>query len=240
MSSNQRPENPFVSLIFSVVLPSFILSKLSGPEQLGPVKGLIVALSFPIAYSIWDFLQRRHISFISGLGFISILLTGAFSLYELPANWIAVKEAAVPSLIGLAILISMRTKSPLVKKLLYNDNVINVDVVDDRLVTTQHKLDFEKLMNQSSYLLASSFLVSAILNYGLAKVILQSPVGTPEFNQELGRMNYLSYPVIVLPSMLMMGFALYRLMKGIKVLTGLEMDEILKTQNSQAKTEKKG
>lgn len=234
MDKKNAQENPLISLVFNIAIPSVILSKFSTVERLGPVKGLLLALAFPIAYSIWDFAKRRHISFISGLGFISILLTGVFTLVQLPAEWIAVKEAAVPSLIGIAIIVSMRTQSPLVKKLLYNDAIINVDLVESRLQSTLHKESFERLMVQSSYLLAGSFLISAILNFVLARMLLTSPTGTPEFNEQLGKMNALSWPVIVVPSMAIMMFALYRLMKGIKDLTGLEAEEVLKAHEKQA------
>jgi len=229
MDRKNAQENPFVSLLFNIAIPALILSKLSTVERLGPVKALLLALAFPICYSIWDFSKRRHISFISGLGFISILLTGIFTLTELPVEWIAVKEAAIPSLIGIAIIVSMRTESPLVKKILYNDAIINVDLVESRLQSTHHKESFERLLAQSSYLLAASFLISAILNFVLAHVILKSPAGTPEFNEQLGKMHALSWPVIVIPSMAIMMFALYRLMKGIKNLTGLETEEVLKS-----------
>lgn len=234
MDKKNAQENPLISLVFNIAIPSVILSKFSTVERLGPVKGLLLALAFPIGYSIWDFAKRRHISFISGLGFISILLTGIFTLVQLPVEWIAVKEAAVPSLIGIAIIVSMRTQSPLVKKLLYNDAIINVDLVESRLQSTHHKESFERLMVQSSYLLAGSFLISAILNFVLARVILTSPTGTPEFNEQLGKMNALSWPVIVVPSMAIMMFALYKLMKGIKDLTGLEAEEVLKAHEKQA------
>ncbi len=229
MEKKSAQENPFVSLIFNIVIPSLILSKLSTVERLGPVNALILALSFPVVYSIWDFSKRRHISFISGLGFISILLTGIFTLVQLPVQWIAVKEAAVPSLIGIAIIVSMRSENPLVKKLLYNDSIINVELVESRLESNHHKVSFERLLTHASYLLAGSFLISAILNFFLAHIVLHSAPGTPEFNAELGKMQALSWPVIVLPSMAIMMFALWRLMKGIKQLTGLEADQVLRT-----------
>jgi hypothetical protein len=36
------------------------------------------------------------------LGFVSVLLTGGIGLLQLDPKWIAVKEAAVPAVIGLA------------------------------------------------------------------------------------------------------------------------------------------
>ncbi len=231
MQTKKSAENPFINLAFSVALPSLILTKLSTPERLGPVNGLLVALAFPIGYSLYDYYRRREFSFITALGFISTLLTGVFALYELPAHWIAVKEASVPSLIGLAILFSTRSENPLVKRVLYNDTVINVDLVEERLNTDQKKVGFNKLMIEASYLLACAFAFSAFLNYGLAKFLLLSSPGTPEFNAQLGKMNALSWPVIALPSTAVMMFALFRLMKGIQKLTGLEMEEVLKSQS---------
>jgi len=46
----------------------------------------------------------------------------------------------------------------------------------------------------------------------------------------LGRMHGLSWPVIVIPSTLILFFALWRLLKGLEKLTGLAQDQILNTQ----------
>ncbi len=226
--SSKKQENPLLNLVFSVIIPSLILTKASSPERLGPVFSVILALSFPLAYSIYDFAKRRDFSFITGLGFVSTLLTGIFVIYQLPTKWIAVKEASIPFLIGSAILFSMRSSSPLVKKVLYNDSIINVDLVEARLESHHQKSGFEKLLEQSSYLLAGSFLLSAILNFTLARYLLVGSPGTPEFNEQLGKMHAMSWPVIALPSTAILMFALWRLMKGIESLTGLTMEEVLK------------
>lgn len=224
-------ENPFINLAFSIAIPAFILSKLSTPDRLGPVNALIVALAFPVGYAIYDVAKKKKVGFIPALGFISTLLTGLFALYQLPVHWIAVKEASIPTVIGLFILISMRTKSPLVQELLYNENIIAVDKVDARLESAHHKDEFAKLMRNSSIILSISFFVSAVLNYVLAFVVLKSNPGTPEFNAELGRMQLLSWPVIVVPSVAILFFALWRLLKGIEKLTGLKAEEILNAQS---------
>lgn len=234
MNTNPTPkpsrDNPFITIAFSVVIPALILTKLSTPEYLGPVNALIVALTFPIAYAIYDFSKKKKIGFIPALGFLSTLLTGLFALYQLPVQWIAVKEASIPTVIGLLILVSMRTKSPLVQELIYNENIIAVDKVDARLESTHHKEEFAKLMRDASLILAMSFFVSAFLNYFLAFFVLKSSPGTPEFNSELGHMQWLSWPIIVVPSAAILGFALWRLLKGLEKLTGMKTEEILNTQ----------
>ena len=86
-------------------------------------------------------------------------------------------------------------------------------------------------MTHTTLVLAVSFVVSSILNFALAVWILKSPAGTPQFNEELGRMTALSYPVIVIPSLLVMMVAVWMLIRGLKTLTGLEMEQILSEQS---------
>ncbi len=73
-----------------------------------------------------------------------------------------------------------------------------------------------------------AFFFSAVMNDWLATWIVVSPAGTPEFNEELGRLTLLSYPVIALPSMLMMAAVLYYLTRAIRELAGLTWTEALR------------
>ncbi len=225
-----KQENLLINIVCNIALPSLILVRFSKPEYLGPVVGLVVALLFPLGYGIWDYSRRRQTNFISVIGFVSVLLTGGLGLMKMDGLWFAVKEAAVPTIIGLAVLASMRSKRPLVKQFLLNESVMDLPKVDDALEARGNKPAFNRLLQNSSYLLALSFLVSAVLNYALARYLLRSPSGTPEFNAELGRMNLLSWPVIVIPSLVMMMFALWRLIGGIRRLTGLAFEDIFRAE----------
>jgi hypothetical protein len=150
----------------------------------------------------------------------------------------AIKDAAVPTVIGLAVLLSLKSKTPLVRTMLYNEQVIDVARVDRILDEQGNRPAFDRLLVTASYLLSFSFLVSAVLNFGLARYLLKSPPGTAEFNAELAKMHLLSWPVIVIPSMAMMVFALWRLLGGIKRITGLELDDIFKAAPDKAAVEK--
>ncbi|MFN8576170.1 MAG: VC0807 family protein [Candidatus Sericytochromatia bacterium] len=216
-------------IIFNVALPSLILTKLSTPEYLGQMKAFLLALSFPIMYAIIDFFKKKKFNWISGLGFISVLLTGGLGLLKLDGIWFAVKEAAIPAIIGLAVLISVKFK-PLIKVIVYNDKIINVDKVNSILDSKNAHQDFNRLLIKVNYLFSLSFFLSAFLNFFLAVYILKSPSGTVEFNQELGKMNALSFPVIVLPSMVFMMVIVLKLVNGIKNITGLDIEEVLKSK----------
>lgn len=226
----RKKESLLFNVLFSLVLPALTLSKLSSPERLGPVLALVVALAFPIGYGILDFVRRRQANFIAIIGFVGTLLTGGLGLLQANLFWFAVKEAAVPTVIGAAVLLSLKTKRPLVHTFLYNDQVIDVPRVDAALAARGTRPQFERLLVTSSYLLAFSFLISAILNFVLARYLLTSPPGTPEFNDQLSRMLWLSWPVIVVPSTVVTIVALWRLLGGLQRLTGLGLEELFHPQ----------
>jgi hypothetical protein len=51
--------------------------------------------------------------------------------------------------------------------------------------------------------------------------------GTETFNEELGKLTLLSYPVIALPSMVIMMGVLFYLARSLRQLAGLELADIL-------------
>jgi len=222
-------ESILLSLGINIAIPAIILMKFSGDEALGPIGGLVVALAFPLVYGLVDFARRREWNIVSILGVVSVLLTGGIGLLQLDPKWIAVKEAAVPAIIGIAVILSLRTRFPIVRTLLYSDKLIRVADVDEALDRRGNREAFDKTLVNASWMLATSFFVSAVLNFVLAKVIVQSHPGTTAFNEELGRMTALSYPVIVVPSMIIMIAAFWYLFSRIQRLTDLDLEQILKT-----------
>ncbi len=220
-----KRENLLLNLVFNIAVPMLILSKLS--DRLGSMNALMLALAFPLGYGVYDFWQRRSVNFVSGLGFFSTLATGGLGLLRLEPLWFAVKEAAVPALIGIAVFVSQWSKRPLVRQFLLNEQVINLPRVSAALDEHGMRPAFEALLRASSVLLAGSFFLSAFLNFALARYLITAAPDTPEFNAQYGRMLGWSWPVIVVPSMAMMMFALWRLVKGVERMTGLTLDQIL-------------
>ena len=186
-----RRENPLVSLAVNIVIPVIILVRFSGEDQLGPVNGLLVALAFPVGYGLYDFIVRRGFNPYSMLGFASVLLTGGIGLLKLPVEWLAIKEAAIPFIICVAVVVSMRTPYPLVKTIMHK--VINVERVYEALERRQSVEAYERRVATATYMIAFGLLVSTVLNYVLARVVVVSEPGTTAFNEELGRMTALSF-----------------------------------------------
>ena len=237
-STQNTPEHkprPMIDLLVSIIIPSFILMKLSGDDDLGATMALIAALIFPLGWGLYERLQYKKFNFIALMGLISVMLTGGIGLLELDPQWLAIKEAAIPALIGIAVLVSTRTRYPLIKTLLYSPKIMNVSKIKQKLDASGNVEAFEMRLLNATYLLSGTFLFSATMNYFLAKWVVTSAAGSAAFNEELGRMTLLSYPVIAIPSMLMMMAIFYYLWRTIHGITGLALEEILVTQSSENK-----
>ncbi|RFC51193.1 MAG: hypothetical protein DUW69_000236 [Verrucomicrobia bacterium] len=225
-----KPENLLINLAFNVAIPAVLMAQLSKENRLGPVWGLVVALLFPLGYGLYDFIARRKTNVLSVLGTVGVLVSGLFGILKLGGFWFAVKDAAIPSLIGVALLATMRSREPLIKTIFYNDTVMDVPRIEAALVERDTEGGFISLLRRCSLLIALAFFLSGGLGFVLARYLLKSPGGTPEFNAELAKMHWLSVPVIMVPVMAMMMVALWQLIRGLRALTGLTTDEIFKAE----------
>lgn len=216
------------NVLLNIVIPVIILSKMSGEDGLGPTWALVVALAFPLLFGIYSFIQERKVNFYSALGLISVLLTGGIGLLQLDPAYVAIKEAAIPGLIFVVIVISNLLGYPLVRKMLLNEDIIDLEKLQNALTTDEKKRQFEQKVNLSSYLVAFSFFISSILNYVLAKWIVVSPAGTEAFNEEIGKMTALSFPVISIPVTIIMMGALFYLFRSLSQITGYKIEDFLR------------
>ncbi len=223
----EHKPRPLIDLAVSILIPSLILMKLSGEDRLGADGALLLALAFPLGWGLWELARYRKFNWIALLGLISVLLTGGIGLLQLDTQWLAIKEAAVPGIIGIAVLASTRTRYPLIRTLLYNPKVLNVDKIHEQLERNGQTEHFETRLLRATYLLSGTFFFSSFMNYVLAKWIVNSPAGSAAFTADLGRMTLLSYPMIAIPSMLMMMAIFFYLWRTIHGLTGLRLEDIM-------------
>ena len=225
--AKQKKSGFLSNMIFNIVLPAVILSRFSSEDTLGPVWGVVVALAFPLLFGLWELLQSGKVNFYSILGIISVLLTGGISLLQLDPSYIAIKEAMIPAIIGIVVLVSQYTPFPLVKKLLINPDLLDIDKMYQALAERQNRALFEQRVARAGYIVASAFFLSAVLNYVLAKAVVVSQPGTTAYAEELGRMTWLSYPVIVLPFMVMLMGAIIYMFSQIGKLTKQSLEDFI-------------
>jgi hypothetical protein len=194
-SSVPKRENMLVNLGFNLLLPILILRM--GDDWFGPGLGkllggvpsdsmevasclLLLAILFPISYGAYDFYRRRKWNFLSILGALSALLTGGVGLIpELTVTHFAIKEAALPGILGILTVLTLKTKKPLIRLFLYNPEVIRVDLVDQALAQRGTQKEFDGMMVKCTWLIASSFVLSATLNYLLSNWIVVTEPENP-------------------------------------------------------------
>lgn len=226
-----KQENALLNILLNVLLPVTVLSMCSKEGNwysLGPKWALVVAALLPIGYFIWDYKERRKINSISIIGILSVLFTGGLGLLELRAQAFAWKEASVPLIIAALIWWTGRGDKPLVRTMLLNPDVFDVRKMENAIDAHNVRPDFDRLIRSSTWLLIGSMLLSAVLNYVLAIYFLTGKEpGTSEYTEAIGKQTGWGWVVIGVPSMGMMLFAMMRLFKGLKRLTGLNSDEIM-------------
>lgn len=222
-----KNENFLVNLACNLAVPILILKYLSGEDRLGPLYGLIAALLFPIGYFFYDFAKRKNYNIISIFGFLNILLTGGIGLMEADPKWVVAKETALPLTIGVLVLATAKRKNSLLKTFLFNDQIFDVAKIESHIDSPEKRVAFEAQFRVANWLLVFSFLISAALNFVLASMIVESPGGTEAFNQEIATLTWVSWLVITGPTMAILIYALWRLVKGLEKITGLNFEGLL-------------
>lgn len=160
--------NPLLEIALTLVIPALILMKLSAPEQLGTTNALILALSFPLGWGIFDWIRNRKINLFAALGLVSVLLTGGIGVLELDTQWLAIKEAAIPAILGLAVIGSTYTKYPLIRTVLFNQRLLHVEKIQEQLAIRGTQREFDQRLQTANWLFGGTFAFSATMNYFLA------------------------------------------------------------------------
>lgn len=237
--TDTKPETPtsaLVNITCNIVMPVFVLNKYT--DELGALTALVVALAFPFGFFIYEYIKVGKANWISVLGFINTLLTGSFALFQLEGKWFAIKEAGFPFLIGAFVFFnSFYGKKPFVEKLLLNPSMFLVDELNAALSEKKTTAAFYKHLRKTNIYLSYSFFLSAILNFVLAFAIFKEIDPTISvlersniLNEQISKMTWMGYLVILLPSIACMFFIFQYLARGIKEYSGLQMMDLMKKQ----------
>ncbi len=239
--SSKNQENPLANIMWNVLIPVAALSFLgkNGDKiwNIGPVWGMLVAVSLPVIYGIHHLIKTKKPNFFSILGIVSILLTGGIAIMAYQDDgavdkqaplWFALKEAAIPFVFGITIFISHWTKTPLVRVFLYNPDFFNIPVIEKRVEEKETTTQYKKLIFSGTLLLAGSFFISMVLNYFLAMYFLEGKTDSQEdFNSGVAKLTGWGFAVIGVPMMVILMVTMWRFVSGLKKLTGMDNEEIL-------------
>lgn len=247
-------EHPLANILINVLIPVLALSYLSKdpaiqemlgksvkPWHIGPIKALIVALAFPICYGVWFFVKTKKMNFFSGLGLFSVLLTGGLTLFlwnkdgtvkEHAAVLFGLKEASIPFVLGVAIIASHWSKTPLLRTFLYSDSIFDINRIEGKVAELGKEIDYRKVLLNATLLFAASFFVSTLLNFGMAMYFLgdldhTAPDARELYNSQVAKVTGWGFLVIGVPIMLFLFLTLRKLLKGLHRVTGLEDEQLM-------------
>ncbi len=249
-----KQENSLANILINVLIPVMILSFLSKdpalqeklgkavrPWHIGPVYSMAIALALPLGYGIWHFIKSRKANFFSGLGMVSILLTGGLTLYlwnqdgSVKPNagmLFGLKEACIPLVLGIAILCSGKSKSPLLNTFLYNDGLFDIRKIEATIAARNNQLAYANLLKRATVMFSCSFFTSSVMNLCLALWFFrgfdhQAIDALEKYNQIVGKLTGWGFAVIGVPILIFFFLILRYLLKGLHILTGMKDDELM-------------
>ncbi|QTN33436.1 hypothetical protein HZ994_14295 [Akkermansiaceae bacterium] len=251
MTTEKKPdqEHPLANILINVLIPVLALSYLSKDPGLadaklwhiGPLKALIVALAFPICYGIWFFAKTRKMNFFSGLGLFSVLLTGGLTLFlwnkdgtvkEHAAVLFGLKEASIPFVLGIVIVVSHWSKTPLLRTFLYSDSIFDVKRIEGKVAELGKEAEYGKVLFSATLLFSLSFFISTLMNFGLAMYFLgdldhAAQDAMTVYNERVAKITGWGFAVIGVPIMAFLFFTLKKLLGGLRGITGLSDEELM-------------
>ena len=169
-------------------------------------------------------------SALSMVSLVSVTLSGGVGLLALDPRWFAVKEAAVPALLGLAMMASSGTRFAVVSVIL--DRILDPERTRAALERTGGGPAFARVTRRATIEMGLVMVGSGIASFLLARWLVVSPAGTDAFAAELGRYTFVSFPAVTVPVLLGSAWVLHRALQGLEAAAGrledlLRADQVL-------------
>lgn len=244
-----KQDNPLTDIIVNVILPVMILSHCSKEGEklwhLGPYFAMGLAIAIPLVYGIAHFVKNKKLNTFSAVGVGNILLSGLITIYLFATDepetrkhaplLFGIKEAIQPLILGSLFLLTHRSATPLFNAFVYNDTIFDHGRINQKVRENDSEEALSRLLWTSTLLFFGSFCLSAVMNLGLAFYFLHDLDPNAEnwkelYNEDVGRITGWGFLVIGVPLLVVGGFILTRMIKGLKNLTGLETEKILQAR----------
>ena len=135
-------------------------------------------------------------------------------------------------MLGVGILFSQRTATPLIRVFLYNDSIFDIRRIEERVAELAVQSGYEKLLAAATRLFAASFFVSAAMNVFLARWFFRgfdprAADALEVYNSIIAKITGWGFAVIGVPVLIFLFFTLMRLLGGLRRLTGLSDQELM-------------
>lgn len=213
----------FFDLIFSIIIPAFILTKGKNYlTMLTPVELFIFALSFPILYGLYDFISSKNFNVISLAGFFNVMLTGGVGLLEATKPIIILKETGFPFVLGVLLLVFNHKVFNFIKE--HADEMLDVKKIKEHTTS----IFYNSWLNKISKRVIYPFFLSALLNGIITYIIIQSAPGTQAFNEEIAQLLLWGFLGVALPCLIVTMVVLIISFKELEKETTLSFNELFR------------
>lgn len=253
---NVQSQSALTSFVVNIILPVMILSYMSEGSlslsvrpanrdlwDLGPLWSMVLALILPFGYGFYALIKQKKFELMSAVGLVSVILTGTVTCFVVQTNgngiqnstpWLfGLKEAFIPLSLSMAILLSHRTATPLLRTFIYTPEIFNIPKIEGAIVSNNEQINYSNLLWYSTLTLTSALILSSIGNFFLSlhylDPILLKPVNTQhlEYNHAVGKITWWGFLIIGVPMMGALLYIIIRLVRQLKKLTGLTQDDIM-------------
>jgi hypothetical protein len=212
-----------LELFFTVGMPALILQ--FGASTLGPV-GVVVAAAVPAGlFFFGQMVVTRTVSVLAVFALVAVALSGVVAFLRLDATWFAWKEGLLPVVLGLAVAASTLGPWPALKPLL--DKVLDPAALAQATSPPEAARRFAQVVRHSTLELAIATAAPGLLAFAMARILVVSEAGTPEFADELGQYAVWSVPGVWMPGVVVTVMWFRRMMAQVEVALGVEFEALL-------------
>ncbi len=239
-------QKSLLNVALSILAPVLILEKcsLEGPSfwQIGTTPALIIALALPITYGIYNFATTRKADALNILGLAGVIFTAVVTLYATTGEndsirpntpwWYAAKEAFIPMILAVAMLVTARGKGALLRVFLYTDSIFHVERIEAECHAKNLLKEYNFTLWNASCFVAASLVFSSAANFFLSLYFLLPVLDYPaaeqglQYNYALGSITWWGYLIIGIALMMTLAAVLVYLLKSLSRLTGMTRDEL--------------
>lgn len=236
-----------LNIALSVLAPVLILSKCSaegeGFWQIGTTPALVIALSLPLGYGLYNFWETRKPDALNLLGLLGVIFTAVVTVYATTGEgtsirpdtpwWFAAKEAFIPLLMATAVLITAKSKGALLRVFIYTDALFDTIRIEKKCEELDKQAEYQQCLWRASLMTSASLIFSSVANFILALYFLLPVLKQPAtdqalaYNYAIGDLTWAGYAVISLPLLATMVGVMVYLIKTLGQITGLKRDKLM-------------
>jgi hypothetical protein len=198
------------------VIPIVILSRFSGPEQLGAVTAYLVAALVPVGWVFVDlFFVTKKFNFITSYVGFSSIVGGLLAFWFVDGLLFAIKDTVGLFLRALIFGGSVLFAQPILKYFFIQALNPNTPTKQQALDSLFDERGVRRSFAQATWIVVIETIIAAAINFYLNMRIVVAPFGGEVFNQQVAQVNAITRVALSLPSILAFMIAMWIMYRAV-------------------------